>query len=259
MTKRISILIFFLKLSFLIWAQYLGSEQQNVVRFGLRCAISLNQQARNAAAFTSINSKGFQFNTASPLRIPNIGAFGFSMHYSKQNAALYHECSSLLHPALFQLKTAHALGFSLSPNLKVGVGIQAEYHKQPSYYGNYFFATARLGCQYALTKHHYLAITLDNLGRASMQQIGIEHLQVLQPNLFFAQGLTWSPHFKPALYVCISQTIANTQLQLSCGLFPQYYTFSIQRESTKHRRWLLSQGWQRSLGLSLQIGLILEP
>ena len=256
MIKHLYQLLFFLSLPFLIRAQYMGSSQGGLIISPALCAVAQNQQPNNAAAFSAFNPKGYQLLATAPLRVANLGSLGFAMHYLKNNAALYHEVSGVFQAALVQFRTAHAIGYSLSPQLKVGVGLQLETYLQPSFYGHYLAANARLGCQYAFSKQHHLAFALNNIGSAQIQQISLEHLQLLQPNLLFAQGLTWTPHFDPSLYITLTQTIANVQLQLTCGLFPQHYIFSLRSTHSKRSQWLLTQRWQGGLGPSLQIGIV---
>ena len=220
------------------------------------CAVAQNQQPNNAAAFSAFNPKGYQLIATAPLRVANLGAFGFSIHYLKHNAALYHEVSGVFQAALVQFRTSHAIGYSLSPQLKVGIGLNLETYLQPSFYGHYLAANARLGCQYAFGKQHHLAFTLNNIGSAQTQQMSLEHLQLLQPTLLFAQGLSWTPHFDPSLYISLTQTIAYVQLQLTCGLFPQHYIFSLRSTHDKRFQWLITQRWQGGLGPSFQIGIV---
>jgi hypothetical protein len=256
MIRSLLHLLFFLSIPFLFWTQYVGSSLGGFMNSQVLCAVAQNQQLNNAAAFSALNPRGYQLIATAPIRVSNLGAFGFYLHYPKNKAALYHEVSGVFHTALLQFRTAHAIGYSLSTHLKVGVGLQLETYLQPSYYGHYLAANARLGCQYAFSKQHHLAFTLNNIGRAQTQQISIEHLQILQTNLFFAQGLSWTPHFDPTLYVSLTQTIAHVQLQLTCGLFPQHYLFSIRSAREKRFQWQLSQRWQGGLGPSFQIGLV---
>jgi len=256
MFKRIRLIILALNLPFTCLAQFFGTSEQAFLNVALRCAITQNQQQVNAAGFTSADSSGRQFLAAAPYVVPNLGAISFGFYYNYSRVAFYHEFNGVFHSALLLLRSAHSLGFALSPQLKVGVGFQIQLLSQPSYYGSFLAASARFGCQYIFNKQHHLALTLDDIGNPNAQKIGIEHLQVLRSDLFFAQGLSWNPMYRPSTYLTLIQVLPKAKIQLTYGLFPQQFTILLSSQHKKKINWLLAQSWQRGMGPSLQFGLL---
>jgi hypothetical protein len=256
MFKRIPLIIFALNLPFTCLAQFLGTSEQAFLNVELRCAITQNQQQVNAAGFTSADSSGRQFFAAAPYVVPNLGAISFGFYYNYSRVAFYHEFNGVFHSALLLLRSAHSLGFALSPQLKVGVGFQIQLLSQPSYYGSFLAASARFGCQYIFNQQHHLALTLDDIGNPNAQKISIEHLQVLRSDLFFAQGLSWNPRYRPSTYLTLIQVLPKAKVQLTYGLFPQQLTILLSSQYKKKINWLLAQSWQRGMGPSLQFGLL---
>jgi hypothetical protein len=256
MFKRIRLIILALNLPFTCLAQFFGTSEQAFLNVALRCAITQNQQQVNAAGFTSADSSGRQFFAAAPYVVPNLGAISFGFYYNYSRVAFYHEINGVFHSALLLLRSAHSLGFALSPQLKAGVGFQIQLLSQPSYYGSFLAASARFGCQYIFNKQHHLALTLDDIGNPNAQKIGIEHLQVLRSDLFFAQGLSWNPMYRPSTYLTLIQVLPKAKVQLTYGLFPQQLTILLSSQHKKKINWLLAQSWQRGIGPSLQFGLL---
>lgn len=256
MSGRFSIFVCLILCPFFSWSQYFGASVPAFLNPTARCAVLQNQQQGNAAAFTKQNTKGYAIAAAAPLLVSNLSALNLNVFYTHQNTAIYHELSGLFHAALVQMRTAHAIGFQVSSDLKIGIGMQLELLSQPSYYGHYLLASARFGCQYAYNKNHFLALTLDHIGSPQAQQISVEHLQLLQPTLWFTQGFTWTVHYRPSFYVSLSQSMQKALFQLTYSIFPQQYTISIRAQNIKKYKWLFSQSWQRSTGLSLQFGLL---
>lgn len=256
MFKRIPLIILALNLTITCMAQFFGTSEPAFLNVALRCAITQNQQQMNAAGFTTADSSGRQFLVAAPYVVPNLGALSFGFYYKYSRVAFYHEFSGVFHSALLLLRSAHSLGFALSPQLKVGVGFQIQLLSQPSYYGSFLAASARFGCQYAFNKQHHLALTLDDIGNPSAQKIGIEHLHLLRTDLFFAQGLSWNPMYRPSTYLTLIQVLPKAKVQLTYGLFPQQLTILLGSQNKKKFNWLLAQSWQRGMGPSLQFGLL---
>jgi len=255
MIKRIPLFILTLNLPFICCGQFFGTSEQAILNVALRCAITQNQQQVNAAAFTAADSSGRQLLVVAPYLVPNLGAISFGFYYNYRRVAFYHEMNGVFHSALLLLGSAHSLGFALSPKLKVGVGFQIQLQSQPSYYGSFLAASARFGCQYTFNKQHHLALALDDIGNPSAQKISIEHLQVLRTDLFFAQGLSWNPMFRPSTYLTLIQVLPKAKVQLTYGLFPQQLTILLSTHHKKKINWLLAQSWQRGMGPSLHFGL----
>lgn len=256
MFKCISLFLLVSNLSFTCWPQFFGTSEQAFVNVALRCAITQNQQQVNAAGFTTTDSSGRQILATAPYVVPNLGAISFGFYYKYGRVAFHHELNGVFHSALLLLRTAHSLGFTLSPQLKVGVGFQIQLLSQPSYYGSFLAASAHFGCQYTFNKQHHLALTLEDIGNPNAQKIGIEHLQVLRTDLFFAQGLSWNPMYRPSTYLTLIQVLPKAKVQLTYGLFPQQLTILLSSQYKKKINWLLAQSWQRGLGPSLQFGLL---
>lgn len=255
MAKPISLIILALNLQFTSLAQFFETGELAFVNVALRCAITQNQQQANAAGFTTADSSGQQLLAIAPYTVSNLGAISFGLYYNYRRVAFYHEMSSFFHSTLAQIRSAHALGFEFSPQLKVGVGFQIQLLSQPSYYGSFLAASARFGCQYTFNKQHYLALTLDDIGNPNAQKIGIEHLQLLRTDLFFVQGLSWNPMYRPSTYLTLIQVLAKAKIQLTYGIFPQQLTILLSSQRKKKINWFLAQSWQRGLGPSLQFGL----
>lgn len=256
MYKCLSVLILTLNLHFTCLAQFFGSSDHTFLNVATRCAIFQNQQQVNAAGFTNADTSGLQFMASAPYRVSNLGLLGLGLYYRFRQVAFYHELSAVLHSTIFQICTGHTLGFALSSQLKVGVGFQVQLLSQPSYYGSLFLASARFGCQYTFNKQHHLALTLDDIGNPSAQKIGIEHLQLLRSDLFFAQGLSWNPMYRPSTYLTLIQILPKARVQLTYGIFPQQLTLILSSQSKKKFNWLLAQSWQRGIGPSIQFGLL---
>ena len=256
MAKPIPLIILALNLQFTCLAQFFGTSEQAFVNVALRCAITQNQQQANAAGFTTADSSGRQFLAIAPYIVPNLGAISFGLYHNYRRIAFYHEMSSFFHSALLQIRSAHALGFALSPQLKVGVGFQIQLLSQPSYYGSFLAASARFGCQYTFNKQHHIALTLDDIGNPNAQKIGIEHLQLLRTDLFFAQGLSWNPMYRPSTYLTLIQVLLKAKVQLTYGIFPQQLTILLSSQRKKKINWFFAQSWQRGLGPSIQFGLL---
>jgi hypothetical protein len=255
MFKRIPLIILALNLPFTCLPQFFGTSEHAFVNVALRCAITQNQQQKNAAGFTSADSSGRQFLATAPYVVPNLGAISFGFYYKYGRVAFHHEFNGVFHSAVLLLRSAHSLGFAFSQQLKVGVGFQIQLLSQPSYYGTFLAASARFGCQYTLNKQHHIALTLDDIGNPSAQKIGIEHLQLLRSDLFFAQGLSWNPMYRPSTYLTLIQVLPKAKVQLTYGLFPQQLTVVLSSQYKKKINWLFAQSWQYGLGPSLQFGL----
>lgn len=256
MFKRIPLFILALNLPCTCLPQFFGTIEQAFVNPALRCAIAQNQQQMNAAGFTNTDSSGRLVLATAPYVVPNLGTISLGCYYINGRVAFHHEFNGVFHSAVLLLRTAHSLGFALSPQLKVGVGFQIQWLSQPSYYGSYLAASARFGCQYTFNKKHHLALTLEDIGNPSAQIIGIEHLQLLRSDLFFAQGLSWNPMYRPSPYLTLIQVLQKAKVQLTYGFFPQQITIVLSSQNKKKINWLLAQSWQRGLGPSLQIGLL---
>jgi hypothetical protein len=256
MFKRIPLSILALNFPFICLAQFFGTSDDTFLNAALRCALTQNQQQLNAAGFTATDSSGCQLRVAAPYLVPNLGALSFGLYYNHRHVAFYHEINSFFHSALVQIRSAHALGFVLSPQLKVGVGFQIQLLSQQSYYGSFLAASARFGCQYSFNKQHHLALTLDDIGNPNTQKISIEHLQVLRTDLFFAQGMSWNPKYRPSTYLTLIQVLPKAQVQLTYGLFPQQLTILLSSKYKKKFNWFFAQSWQRGLGPCLQFGLL---
>jgi hypothetical protein len=256
MFKRISIIILALHLESRCLAQFFGASEQTFINVALRCATAQNQQQVNAAGFTNADTSGRQSIAALPYMISNFGLMGFGVYYRFRQVAFYHDLSGVLHPTLFQLRSVHALGLALSPQLKVGAGFQIQWLSQPSYYGSFLLVSARFGCQYTFGNQHHVALTLDDIGSPNAQKIGIEHLQRLRADLFFVQGLSWNPMYRPSTYLTLIQVLPKAKVQFTYGLFPQQVTILLSSQSKKKFNWLFGQSWQRGVGPSLQFGLL---
>jgi hypothetical protein len=256
MHKCLPFLIVTLNLHFTSLAQFIGSSEHTFLNVPTRCAIFQNQQQVNAASFTNADTSGLQFIASAPYRVSNLGLLGLSLYYRYRQVAFYHELGGVFHSTLFQIRTGHTLGFALSSQFKVGVGIQVQLLSQPSYYGSLCLASARFGCQYTFNKQHHLALTLDDIGNPNAQKIGIEHLLMLRTDLYFAQGLCWNPQYRPSTYLTLIQVLPKARVQLTYGLFPQQLTLFLSSQSKKKFNWLLAQSWQRGIGPSIQFGLL---
>lgn len=239
-------------------AQVAAISQKIFWSCGLLNAVNENQQQFNPASSHSKEKKGFHFYTSTPLQISNLIGVHLSVFYAQKQVGIYHEVSGVFHAAQHQFQTAHALAFAPAPKLKVGIALALQVYMQPHHYGNLLVASARLGCQYQLNPQQHVALVLNDIGRAAQQQIQLEHVLVLDEHLYFAQGCSWNPQFKPSLYISLVQNLSGAKVQFTCGLFPQTYAFSLVVSKQKKFTWQLGQSWQKSHGLCFQIGLNLH-
>jgi hypothetical protein len=253
--SRSLILIFFL-FGYQIEArpQLFSGAQKFLLPTNLLNALDQNQQQLNPAASHPKAQKGIQIYASAPFQIPNLNGAHFSYFYRYKQIAIYHELSGVMHPASQLYQTAHALALTPYPGLRIGLGLQLQLLTQPSFYGNVLVGSARLGCQYQLNKQQYLALVINEIGRPAQQQISLEHVLSLDAHLYFAQGFSWNPQFKPSAYLAIIQKLKGAKLQFTCGLFPQSFAFSVAVSTKQKFTWLIGQTWQSSHGLSFQIG-----
>jgi len=258
MTKSLFLIILLSSHQNELLAQVFPTSQKVFMSFGLLNAIDENQQQFNPAASHPKDLRGYHFNAATLLQVPNLHIGYFSMFYSQKHTTIYHDLSGVFHAANNQFQTTHALAYAIYPGFHIGLGLQVQLYTQPKYYGNLLMVSARLGCQYQLDKRHSLSLVLNEFGRSAQQQISLEHAFVINDRLFFAQGFSWNPQFKPACYLTLSQSFTGAKVQFTCGVLPQHYTFSIAISKQKKFTWLLGQSWQRAYGLCFQIGLNLH-
>jgi hypothetical protein len=258
MTKSLFLLIFLCFIHIGGLSQVAAISQNIFWSCGLLNALNENQQQFNPAASHSKDKKGLHFYTTAPLQISNLIGVHLNLFYTHKQVAIYHEFSGVFHAAQHQFQTAHALAFTPSSRLKIGVGLALQLTMQPHYYGNVLNASARLGCQYQLNAQQQVALVLNNIGRATQQQIQLEHVLILDERVSFVQGCYWNPQFKPNLYLSLTQKLSGAKVQFTCGFFPQSYAFSLAVSKQKKYTWQLGQSWQKSHGLCFQIGLNLH-
>lgn len=258
MSKSLLLFLFLLPTIRTYLAQLSLPTQHLFAQVGTLNANDQNQQNLNPAALHPTDTFAYRFFVTSPIQISNLAAANAFLYYRKKHLFLFHEVGGLFQTAQSQLFTNHALALQLNDKISMGLGLEIKAIFQSKVYGSFLLASAILGFQYKIKSSHQLAITLHSIGQPEYQLLRIEHVALIRANLFFAQGFIWNPIYQPTWYCSIIQKTNQHRLQFSCGLFPQYYSFSFEG-STQHKiTWVLAQCWQNGLGLGLQMGIIVR-
>jgi hypothetical protein len=255
MKHSLILFILLLQFPFSLCGQIDGLYQIAYTTPGLLNAISENQQQFNPAASHSRATNGLRFYSNTPIQVPGLFSGGFNAYYKFKTIHIYHELGGIYHISTSQIQTVHALALSLYPHLQIGIGLQLAFYAQPKYYGSISMASGRFGMQYQAAPHHFLSFVIYQIGQVELAQMAMEHVWKLDQQVSFAQGLLWHPPYLPTAYISICQQLSSVSLRFSCGVYPQFYSYTLTFTSDNNRRLIVGQSWNKGQGLALQLGL----
>lgn len=232
-------------MSNLSWTQVLSSTPFLNSQIG----INQNHQQENPAAFAQSDSSWLQMQGVFLSQLPGLQQIALDLK-GRHKDCFFDQNFQFQGIQSFQtIAYLSNIGFKLEQYLKIGIGIGFQTFLQDTYYGNDWFARARLGLQYQQDSRHFFGFTFELFSPLQPSIFQLAYANQVGTDLLFFTQVKWVQSLPPQLFFGFEQKISSDHIRFFAAVQPQIFGCIFIKQNVRKSTWSIGLHWQNKLGI----------